>query len=86
VGLLLCVPSGNSNKEFFRRKTVFVKQCVTFAVIGQTVAVSEQVSRWYVLNGYCMPVELTCVVEYAVHVDYVSALQGTGNRKNQPVF
>ena len=55
-------------------------------MITQTVAVSEKVSHWYILNSYCMPVDLTCVVEVAMHVHYVSALEGIGKSKGQLVL
>lgn len=54
-------------------------------MISQAVAVSEQVSHWYVLNGYRMPVDLMYGVEVS-DVDCVSPLQGIGNRKSQPVM
>jgi hypothetical protein len=60
-----------------------VKHCETFAVTGQRVAVSEKVSHRYVLNSYCMRVDLVCVVEVAIHVHYVSALEDIGKSEGQ---
>ena len=55
-------------------------------MIGQTVAVSKQVSHWYILNTYRMPVGHTCVVEVTVYVDYISALEVIGKGKGQLVL